>query len=245
MRALSASELLDLWEEGSAQPLLQTAIMLLSAACPEMQAGELARLSAGQRDALLLALRQTTFGTRIAAIASCPDCSKQLELSFSVEDLRLSDCSAEPPEPASLAFGDYELCFRLPNSTDLLAIGERHDARAARDSLIAQCVLSARKHNEEVPVSELPESVLEQVEEQMSKLDPQANVELALDCPECRRSWNASFDILGFFWSELSAWARRLFAEVHALASAYGWSEADILEMSAVRRGIYLGMVGK
>jgi hypothetical protein len=37
--------------------------------------------------------------------------------------------------------------------------------------------------------------------------------------------------------------ARRLLIEVHSLASAYGWSETDILSMSEPRRALYLEMV--
>ena len=40
------------------------------------------------------------------------------------------------------------------------------------------------------------------------------------------------------------AWALRTLAEVHRLASAYGWREQDILALSPARRQLYLGMVG-
>jgi len=36
---------------------------------------------------------------------------------------------------------------------------------------------------------------------------------------------------------------RRLLVEVHALASAYGWSEQEILSLSDARRRLYLEMV--
>ena len=42
---------------------------------------------------------------------------------------------------------------------------------------------------------------------------------------------------------EIHAWAKRTLREVHTLASAYGWSEREILSMSAVRRALYLEMV--
>ena len=35
----------------------------------------------------------------------------------------------------------------------------------------------------------------------------------------------------------------RLMAEVHLLAQAYGWSEAETLSLSRWRRRVYLGMV--
>ena len=53
-----------------------------------------------------------------------------------------------------------------------------------------------------------------------------------------------SFDIVSFFWSELTAWSIRILDHVHRLASAYGWSEADILTMTPSRREMYLARIG-
>jgi hypothetical protein len=89
----------------------------------------------------------------------------------------------------------------------------------------------------------MPAQILESVEEEMSTLDAQANIQVELECPSCRRVWTVAFDILAFFWSELDAWAQRMLVEVHKLASAYGWREADILAMSATRRSIYLNII--
>lgn len=74
--------------------------------------------------------------------------------------------------------------------------------------------------------------------------DPQANVQLNVSCPACSHQWQMTFDILSFFWTEISAWAQRILREVHVLASAYGWHEADVLAMSSMRRQCYLQMVG-
>jgi hypothetical protein len=62
--------------------------------------------------------------------------------------------------------------------------------------------------------------------------------------PGLRHSWDVLFDIVSFFWAEIGAWAQRLLREVHALASAYGWREADILALSAWRRRQYLDLAG-
>jgi hypothetical protein len=53
------------------------------------------------------------------------------------------------------------------------------------------------------------------------------------------------FDIVPYLWTEINAWAMRLLREIHSLATAYGWREADILAMSAVRRHWYLEMIGR
>jgi hypothetical protein len=77
----------------------------------------------------------------------------------------------------------------------------------------------------------------------MAEQDPLAEVLLDLHCPECGHQWQMVFDIVSYFWSELSVRARRLLYDVHALAQAYGWRESDILSMSDTRRQFYLGMV--
>jgi hypothetical protein len=77
----------------------------------------------------------------------------------------------------------------------------------------------------------------------MAACDPQAEVLLDLNCPACGHGWQALFDVVAFFWAELAAQAKRLLREVHTLARAYGWREADILGMSARRRQFYLEMV--
>jgi hypothetical protein len=44
-------------------------------------------------------------------------------------------------------------------------------------------------------------------------------------------------------WAEIEVRAKRLLLEVHLLATAYGWSEAEILSLNAQRREFYLEMV--
>ena len=110
------------------------------------------------------------------------------------------------------------------------------EAEDGRRALLRRCLLAES--------GELPDDLIETIEERMAEADPQARVLLDLSCPACQRRWQAPFDIDAYFWSELDAWSRRTLREVHALASAYGWSEAEILGMSAARRHLYLGMVG-
>jgi hypothetical protein len=49
---------------------------------------------------------------------------------------------------------------------------------------------------------------------------------------------------VSFFWREIQSAARRIVLEVDALARSYGWSEAEILNMTPARRQLYLEMVG-
>ena len=250
MRALSATELLDAWEQGVGQTPARRAMALLAPACPERSPDALARLSIGQRDARLLALREWTFGSRLLSLATCPGCGERLDLALDTADIQPSPLPRDEAggesqsEALSLAVDGYEVQFRLPDGLDLEAIAGHDDAAVARQALLQRCLLGACHEGDEVAAGRLPASVEESVVEAMARADPQADVVLDLSCPACDHRWQAVFDIASFFWTELDAWARRTLREVHLLASAYGWREAEILALSPWRRQAYLEMVG-
>jgi len=240
LRALSAAQLLEAWEYGQGQSPSYRALALLVATCdepPELQAS----LSIGQRDARLLALRELTFGPQLVSVASCPACGAQLELTFSTGDI----CVQAPDAVGEVAItaDGYTLRARLPNSLDLDALARCADAAAARAQLITRCVIEANYAGKPLPAADLPEALLALLAAQMAEADPQADVCLAMSCPDCGHGWQASFDIVSFFWSELEAWVQRTLRDVHTLAWAYGWHEADILALSPWRRRYYLELV--
>jgi len=159
-----------------------------------------------------------------------------------VADLRVA---AEPDageEVRELLMDGLALRFRLPNSLDLAALLGCQNPVAARSLLVQRCVLQTSRDGVPVAGSELPAETITKLAQRMAECDPQAEVLLDLCCPACDHSWQAPFDIVAFFWAELAAQAKRLLSEVHALARAYGWREAEILGMSARRRQFYLEM---
>jgi hypothetical protein len=106
-------------------------------------------------------------------------------------------------------------------------------------------VLSAERGGRSASAVELPDEVVQAVAERMEASDPQADVRIALCCPGCGHRWESVFDVLSFFWSEITVWAERTLREVHVLASAYGWREPDVLALGARRRRLYLRLVGE
>jgi hypothetical protein len=76
----------------------------------------------------------------------------------------------------------------------------------------------------------------------MEEADPLADIQIRLSCPCCEHRWRASFDIVSFIWTEIEVWVRRVVSDVHTLATAYGWSEREILSLSPLRRQMYLEM---
>jgi hypothetical protein len=113
----------------------------------------------------------------------------------------------------------------------------------ARETMFRRCILESSIGGVDKAPEELPESIISEVGKLMGGLDPQADIQLSLDCPNCGHHWQITFDIATFFWKEISAQAKRLMLEVHELAQAYGWRESEILSMSPTRRQFYLEMV--
>src|SRR6266566_2064630 len=243
MRGLSAQELLYTWEVALRAHSVERAITILEMALPEVPRDELLALSVGQRDARLLSIREATFGSRLDGFAECPACQERLEFAFNVSDIRvLPENRTSAKQVQEVSIEGYSLRYRLPDSSDLAQIVCFQDVMVARDLLLQRCVLQACQENVEVEVAALPESVIAILGRHMLESDPQAEVPIDLSCPVCTHNWLVIFDIVPFFWSEICAQAKRLMREVHMLARAYGWNEADILAMSATRRQFYLEM---
>jgi hypothetical protein len=223
---LSASEILDVWERGRSTTLPERALDLLAAGG---YSGQPASLAVGERDALLVELRAQTFGDAICAVASCPSCGELLEVELAAADLRGDAAYGDLLE---LATERGSVRFRLPTAGDLVAVAEAADVEEGRRILLERCV--------DGPLSPEHEDA---VVTRIADADPGAWMELALECPGCGHAWTAPFDIVSFLWTELDSCARRLVADIHTLASAYGWREADVLALTSVRRDAYLELV--
>jgi hypothetical protein len=242
MRPLSASKLLSVWERASRQPPVERALLLLGAACPEQTAEELAQLPIGRRDSLLMAVRESTFGSQFVSRLICQKCGERLELAFKVSDIGVAQ-ETENAGPLTLNVDGYEVLFRLPNSEDIRVVTVAVGADSEPEQLLlGRCLLRVTKDGADQSAAELPPSVVEMVVDRMAEADPQS-VPLSLACAACSHKWSVGFDIVSYFWSEVNAWASRTLREVHLLASTYGWREDDILAMSPWRRQRYLEMI--
>jgi hypothetical protein len=247
MRALTAAEILQLWEWGQDQDFpVERSLTLLAVACPDVPRDQLALLSLGQRDAWLLTVREKTFGSILKCYAECPGCGEGLEFSFAANDIgptsELDPIGRQPEHQISVE--GYDITFRVPTSADLMDFTADMQLETMRDCLLQRCIISVKRDGETVDRESLGASVITALTEQIAKRDPQAETLLDICCPACGQCWQALFDISEWFWVEITDQAKRLLREVHALAGAYCWREQDILAMSARRRRWYLEMLG-
>ena len=245
MHAPSAERLLQSWEEGRGAHPIERALALLHAGAPETPVDAWAGLAIGQRDAALLDLRESLFGSRIETLAHCPRCGELLESSFELRDLRVP----AGPAPAGLhalscKVNDYAIAYRLPTSADLLqALTGTSADDDAETRLLALCIAEAQHAGRALAARDLPADVVAALQADMACHDPGAETRVSLSCPACMHGFETDFDIVAYLWSELDDWAQRTLAQVHTLAAAYGWSERAILRLSPARRQHYIELV--
>lgn len=257
MRNLTAPEFLAVWERGLDRFPFERALALLEAACPDVSLDQLAALSIGRRDQMLLSLREAAFGSRLTALATCPKCNETLEIEMDLDELRRvpgalhpSGGRAQQEDPpdgpvvpcVTISVADREFLLRAPNTADLAAAAGMNSEDASQH-ILCRC-LRASDADSGVSAEELSSAVVSQAAEAIAQLDPHADIQIDVACASCGNAWLEPFDIVSFLWDELDGWARRMLREVHGLARVYGWTESEILALSPMRRHYYLEMAG-
>ena len=234
MRALSGSDLLAIWEKGSALHPLDRGLLVLAAARPEVPLDGLADWPLGRRNRELFALHTNWFGSSLSAQATCCHCGEQME--FELDCGQLMPAETSPGQQPTVVFRGET--YRVPNSRDLaFALGEGSDPQEGAVRLIESCRVSPHG-----PVT-WSEQDISAVGELMAQADPGAETRISFRCPACGQEQEDALDVTAFLWAEIVARARRLLREIHTLASAYGWSEAQVLSLGTARRRFYLEMV--
>ena len=236
MQAFGETEMLELWERGLARHPIDRALLLCAWARPDLPPSRFPDLPLGVLNRALLRLRETCFGPRIIAWVDCEHCGEYMEVALDTGQLLAG--ANEDDMPAEFEISSFR--FRVPCSRDLAAITGQRDITAATLKLLQQCCLA---HPDKTDLDFA--SILPEAEMVMENLDPEADINLALTCVDCGHSWLAGFDIGAMLWNEIDVRARTLLSEVHSLARAYCWTEAEILALSPQRRTAYLDMVGE
>jgi uncharacterized protein (UPF0212 family) len=238
MRALPATELLEVWERAKLLPPVDRALALLEGALDdELNSEDLRDIGLGRRDAWLLDLRELEFGRTIRALAPCPACGIDIESEFQIDDVRAP--FADATATAAIEAGGTPVTLRAPTSRDLSAIAEIDDVTVAMHILATRCIVSdaRRDHDDGIDAG------VDAVENALATLDPQADVVIAMTCPNCGARNAEPFDIAEFLWAETTAWAAQTLADVDVLARAYGWPEREVLALSPWRRQRYVELV--
>lgn len=227
--SLSDRDLLELTDAVVERTPIELATRIVGDGCSDV----------AELDARLLELHACRFGRRLEAVASCAACDELLELAFDVDEL-----APRPPVELRLGAAGLEIEFRLPSAADLAAIARERDPAQARLALVERCVVAAHRDGDPIAARELTEDAVVALAERMAEADPLGGSRIALECPVCGERSEPTVDVAWLVCRELTTEGARIAGEVHALASAYGWSEEEILALPRARRSRYLELVG-
>ena len=235
--------LLLAWEKGFHQSLIYKGLYLLQLLYPHANLEELMAFSIGRRDVNLLYLRSLLFGNQLENTAHCPECGQKTEWTMPLKQLYLQPLETqEDKEEFTLEQEGKPIAFRLPNNQDLLELSTENPSAWTTERLLQKCILQQEGIIRQV--EDFSDIFKQQIIEKIAELDPQADINIGLSCPECEYQWSLNFNILTYLWTELEDYVYRLLQDIGRLAMNFGWSENSILEMSRFRRNLYLQMLG-
>lgn len=229
MNPLSSDGVLSAWEAGRRQPPVERALTLLACATGKDPA-EFGPLSMGQRNTRLLELRRRLFGDSLDAWLECGACRQKLEFTASVSGLLEQEGARE--QNVRIEDRGRRFVLRFPTSDDLMAL--RADGSPL--ALVERCLIAG-------DATQLDEELSNMAAARVVEADHLAEVQIDSRCPGCGVTCQGILDVGEFLWMEIQAHAMALLREVHTLASAYGWSETHILDLSPIRRAAYLNMI--
>lgn len=186
----------------------------------------------GQRLQGLLAIAMASDAASIAVIESCAQCAERLEIDvdpavFEREERETGfDWS---PTPAR------QWQVRLPTGHEQRAWWQAGDVSA---EAMARCLVVGREDG--IKAGSLPSDWVEAVGAQLAEHDPLTALELQTACPACGAQAQIPLDLEAELIALLHARQRQSLMQIHQLASAYHWSEAEIMQLPAWRRRYYL-----
>jgi hypothetical protein len=222
--------MLSIWERGATRRPVDRAALLTAWVRPDVPPAAVADLSLGTVTRAILGLRIATFGPRLSVVVDCEACGERLELTLDAPAL------IDPaPQPAGeIEVGGWHV--RPPSLADLAAIDGETDIDRAVQRLLARCLVDSNSGT--VDAATLPA-----IEAALDAREPDADLSLSIACVACGHDNVADLDVSALLWEEIAVSTRQLLGDVHRLARAYGWSEAEILDLSPARRAAYLAMV--
>lgn len=225
---LRDDECLALVEQGVTRHPLDRPLLLAAVADPDVAWAD---RPLGVRDARLIALRCEWFGRWLDAVVDCAHCGQPLSLRVDLEAMGRCAPQAEAP----VACGGMH--FRLPTSRDLAFAAGCDGAEEATGALLSRLAIGDCD-------DAWSDERVAAIEAALEAADPLAQIMLDMACEHCGERFAAPLDIGAVFWDELTSHTARIVEDVHALATAYGWNEHEILAMSPSRRALYRRRIG-
>jgi hypothetical protein len=209
--------------------------LLTEAAGTTVKPGCTADLAVCDCDRLCAAIYMEYFGDRIEGRMSCDNCFEAFDMTFSLQTLmqNLTERSQEIslPDPQGFFTSVDGRRFRLPTIAEQQTVaGLGTDAAIA--ALVSRCVLD----NDSA-------EALDSVEKSMEQAGPILSVDLDAACPHCGATQIVRFDMQSYLFRALGHEKQFLLYEVHRIATAYGWTCEETLDLTREERRKFVQLI--
>jgi hypothetical protein len=165
--------------------------------------------------------------------ASCARCGSSFDVPIRYSELPVKEAGEGYPfAEAVTSLGRLRL--RVPTGADQEVIARIDDPELARRRLAQRCLV------ESVP-GPLTDKDIDRIEAALEAVAPELATQAQVACVDCGRPHELYLDP----YLCLSRASEEIFLEIHALASAYHWSEKEILSLPRERRQLYIALLDR
>jgi hypothetical protein len=165
--------------------------------------------------------------------ASCTRCGSSFDVPIRYSDLPVKPAGEGFPfTQAATSAGPLRL--RVPTGADQEMVARLEDPAEARRRLARRCLV------EPVPARFTDED-LEAIEAALEEVAPELTTRAQVACVDCGKPHELFLDP----YVCLSRASEEIFTDIHALASAYHWSEREILSLPRDRRHLYMTLLDR
>jgi hypothetical protein len=170
----------------------------------------------------------------------CRNCGNVFDFVLNDADLPVKEAGAGYPF-IQVETGLGTCRFRVPTGADQEAIAGITDEAEALRALVTRCLVEP-SHLEAAEERRFTAADVERIDAALEDVAPEVALSVQADCPACGVAHAVDADpyvVLAAMSSD------ELFKEIHILASAYHWSEAEIISMPVIRRRRYLELIDR
>lgn len=210
------------------RPIVVTRVLT---ACLRGREDELWGLTVATRLLLLLGLSELSVVTPVEAHVACT-CGETAVIEFSAAELA-NFAASHRREPLIAEADGARVRLRLPTGRDQLRYAQLTDSTTIARDVIEALVVDG----------ELTEALVVAADRALGDADPIVELELTTTCPACGAELSQIVDVERIALTRLRHARAALLAQVHALASAYHWTEATIAMLPAWRRAEYAAIL--
>jgi hypothetical protein len=167
--------------------------------------------------------------------ANCQACRQHFDFELDIPALPVNEGGDEYPL-VTVSLADGEMQFRFPNGDDQCAMCDV-DENEARLLILNNCLITPVDSVD--LLAQLSQEQIDSIEQAMDESSPAIVSQIEVKCANCEginSIYLDSYQVLNRGYGDL-------LGDIHRIASAYHWSEQDILVLPNQRRQNYLRLI--